>query len=84
VAQSWISFGPDLEPLAHQARQQAGTPGGRADGLLVTGSGEEVAARLAEAASSAGGFCALEQVLGEERRPVFVRAAAVRFVADAP
>jgi hypothetical protein len=81
MANSWISFGPDLEPLASRSRQEAGIQPVRRDGLLVAGASAEVAARLAEAAQGTG-WCALEVVTGGERQPVYVNARAARFVID--
>jgi hypothetical protein len=81
MATSWISFGPDLEPLVSESRLKAETPPLRRDGLAVAGACEEVAAKLAEATERSGGWCALERVTDAgERQTVYVNAHAVRFV----
>ena len=79
---SWISFGPDLEPLESEARRGAQTPPTRRDGVCVSGTPEEVVTKLVEASMS-GGWCRLEEVpeLGD-RRPVFVTARAARLVIE--
>jgi hypothetical protein len=85
MATSWISFGPDLEPLESEARRGAQTPPPRRDGVLVSGAAEEVVAKLVEAAGTSGAWCELEQVLEDGgRRPVFVNARAARLVAEQP
>lgn len=83
MATSWITFGPDLEPLESEARRGAQTAPRRRDGVRVSGEAEEVVANLVEAAAVSGGWCRLEEVLEEGgRRPIFVNAAAARLVAD--
>jgi hypothetical protein len=83
AAASWLSFGPDLEPMEHEARRGARTLGPRRDSLLVAGTSEEVVAKLVEACQTTAGWCEVDQVLedGTHRR-AFVNAAAVRWVAD--
>jgi hypothetical protein len=81
MASSWISFGPDLEPMASLARRQEGPPQARRDGLSVVGSSAEVTAKLA----GAGGWCLLELSGGDDPpRAVHVNASTVRFVVDEP
>ena len=85
MATSWISFGPDLEPLESEARREAKTATRRRDGIAVSGAAQEVVAKLVEAAGTSGAWCQFEQVLDEGgRRPVFVNAGAVRFVTEEP
>jgi hypothetical protein len=80
---SWISFGPDLEPLESEARRGVQTPPRRRDGVRVGGAAEDVVARLAEAAGASGAWCRFDQVLDDGgRRPVFVNAGAARLVAE--
>lgn len=80
---SWISFGPDLEPLESEARRGAQTPPRRRDGVRVSGAAEDVVARLVEAAGTSGAWCRFDQVRDDGgRRPVFVNAGAVRLVAE--
>ena len=83
AAASWLSFGPDLEPMEHEARRGTRTLGPRRDSLLVAGTSEEVVAKLVEASVATAGWCELDQVLedGTHRR-AFVNAAAVRWVSD--
>jgi hypothetical protein len=77
MATSWISFGPDLEPIESELRRGAGTPARRIDGIRVAGSAEEVAAALSD------GWCRFEQVLDDgERRPVYLNGAAARLVTE--
>jgi hypothetical protein len=84
MASTWISFGPDLEPLTSESRRHAGTPLPRRDGLLVTGEPAEVAARLADALKTSEGWCELETPDGGgPRKVVHVNARTVRFVAPA-
>jgi hypothetical protein len=81
MATSWISFGPDLEPLESESRRGAQTPPRRRDGVRVSGDAEDVAAKLAEAAGTSAAWCRLEEVLEDGgRRPVFVNARAARLV----
>jgi hypothetical protein len=83
MATSWISFGPDLEPLESEARRGAQTPAARRDGVLVSGAAEDVVARLAEAAATSAGWCRFEQILEDGgRRAVFVNVGAVRLVTE--
>lgn len=83
MATTWISFGPDLEPLETEARRGAQTAPRRRDGLWVNGDAEQVVASVAEAAAVSGGWCRLEEILENGgRRSVFVNAAAARLVAD--
>lgn len=80
---SWISFGPDLEPLESEARRGAQTAPSRRDGISVSGPAEEVATKLIEACGSSAAWCRFEQVLEDgRRRPVYVNGNAVRFVAE--
>ena len=83
VAASWLSFGPDLEPMEHEARRGARTLGPRRDSLLVAGTSETVVAKLVEAHRTTAGWCELDQVCpdGTHRR-AYVNAAAVRWVSD--
>jgi hypothetical protein len=83
AAASWLSFGPDLEPMEHEARRGARTLGPRRDSLLVAGTSEEVVAKLVEAHRTTAGWCEVDEVLpdGVHRR-AFVNAAAVRWVSD--
>ena len=85
MATSWISFGPDLEPMESEVRGAAGRASPRRDGLSVIGSGEEVVSQLAEAAGVGNGWCALvERLQDGDERTVYVNAAAVRLVVDEP
>jgi hypothetical protein len=80
---SWISFGPDLEPMASETRGAAQIPAPRRDGLSVTGTSEEVVFKLVQAAGANGGWCELEEVVApDRRRTIFVNGAAVRLVVD--
>jgi len=83
AAASWLSFGPDLEPMEHEARRGARTLGPRRDSLLVAGSSDEVVAKLVEAQRATGGWCEFDHVRedGTHRR-AYVNAAAVRWVSD--
>jgi hypothetical protein len=84
VATTWISFGPDLEPLESESRRGAQTLPRRRDGIRVAGDAEEVVASLVEAAAVSGGWCRLEEILEDGgRRPVYVNAAVARLVAGA-
>jgi hypothetical protein len=81
MATSWISFGPDLEPLESESRRGAQTPPRRRDGVRVSGTAEDVVAKLADAAATPGAWCRLEEILDDGgRRPVFVNARAARLV----
>jgi hypothetical protein len=83
MATSWISFGPDLEPLESEARRGAQTPPRRRDGVRVIGTAEEVVASLVEAAGTSGAWCRFDEVLEDGgRRPVFVNAGAARLVIE--
>ena len=83
MATSWISFGPDLEPLESEARRGAQTPRRRRDGVCVSGAAEEVVARLAEAAGISCGWSRFDEVLEDgSLRPIFVNAAAARLVTE--
>ena len=83
MATSWISFGPDLEPLESEARRGAQTPPRRRDGVSVSGAAEEVVTKLVEAAGASGGWCRFDEVLEDGgRRAIFLNAGAVRLVAD--
>jgi hypothetical protein len=83
MACSLLYFGPDLEPLASESRRASRFAGARRDAVAVDGPSDEVAAKLIAAQSAAGGWCELEQLVGDgERRRIFVNAATVRFVAD--
>ena len=78
---SFVSFGPDLEPLEEEARRGARSAGPRRDGIAVTGAAAEVVEKLRLAQASHGGWCELEQVVdGAEHRPAWVNAATVRLV----
>jgi hypothetical protein len=80
---SWISFGPDLEPLESEARRGARTATSRRDGISVSGPVDEVATKLIEACGSASAWCRFEQVLEDSQpRPVYVNGSAVRFVVE--
>jgi hypothetical protein len=80
---SWISFGPDLEPMASESRGAAQRPEPRRDGLSVDGTGEEVVSKLVRAAGAKVGWCELEEVVAvDRRRTVHVNCAAVRLVVD--
>jgi hypothetical protein len=83
AAASWLSFGPDLEPMEHEARRGARTLGPRRDSLLVAGTSAEVVAKLVEAERSTAGWCELDQVLDDgTHRTAYVNATAVRWVSD--
>jgi hypothetical protein len=83
MATSWISFGPDLEPLESESRRGAQTPGRRRDGISVSGAPEELVARLVEAAGASAGWCRFDEALEDGvSRPVFVNAGAVRMIAE--
>jgi hypothetical protein len=83
MATSWISFGPDLEPLESEARRGAQTMPGRRDGVRVSGGAEEVVAKLVEAAGTSAGWCRFDEALEDgTRRPVFVNARAARLVSE--
>ena len=83
AAASWLTFGPDLEPMEYESRRGAQALGPRRDSLLVAGSSVEVVAKLVEAERATAGWCEVEQVLtdGTHRR-AYVNAAAVRWVSD--
>jgi hypothetical protein len=82
-AASWLSFGPDLEPMEYESRRGAQALGPRRDGLLVAGTGEELVAQFVDSQGASGGWCAVDQVLDDgTRRRAFVNAAAVRWVSD--
>jgi hypothetical protein len=83
MATSWISFGPDLEPLESESRRGAQTPPRRRDGVRVSGGAEDVVAKLVAAASTPGAWCRLEEVLEDGgRRPVFVNPGVARMVVE--
>jgi hypothetical protein len=83
MATSWISFGPDLEPLESEARRGAQTPPRRRDGVCVSGAAEEVVARLVESLGTSCGWSLFDEVLEDGgRHPVFVNAAAARLVTE--
>jgi hypothetical protein len=85
MATSWITFGPDLEPLESEARRGAQTPPRRRDGVMVSGAAEEVVAGLVEATRTSAAWCQLEQILEDgHRRPVFVNARAARLITEEP
>jgi hypothetical protein len=80
---SWISFGPDLEPLESESRGGSQRPAARRDGVSVSGTSDEVVSKLVHASGTTGGWCELEQVLGHgRRRAVYVNVAAARIVVD--
>ncbi len=82
MASSWLYFGPDLEPLASESRRASRFAGSRRDAVAVDGASDEVTAKLI-AAQSGGGWCELQQLVGDdERRRIYVNAATVRFVVD--
>jgi hypothetical protein len=83
MATSWISFGPDLEPLESESRRGAQTPPRRRDGVCVSGAAEEVVASLVEAVGSSCGWSQFDEVLEDGgRHPIFVNARAVRLVTE--
>jgi hypothetical protein len=83
MASSFLYFGPDLEPLESESRRASRFAGARRDAVCVDGASDEVVAKLIAAQSAAGGWCELEQLVGDsERTRIFVNAAMVRFVAD--
>jgi hypothetical protein len=83
AAASWLTFGPDLEPMEYESRRGAQALGPRRDSLLVAGSSAEVVAKLVEAQRATGGWCEVEQVLADgTHRRAYVNASAVRWVAD--
>jgi hypothetical protein len=80
---SWISFGPDLEPLESESRGGSQRPAARRDGVRVSGTSDDVVFKLVQASGTTGGWCELEQVLGDgRRRAVYVNGAAARFIFD--
>jgi len=83
AAASWLTFGPDLEPMEYESRRGARAAGPRRDSLLVAGSSGEIVAKLVEAQHATAGWCEVDQVLpdGTHRR-AYVNAAAVRWVSD--
>jgi hypothetical protein len=82
VTESWISFGPDLEPMSSQARRMEGPPLPRRDGLKVLGTAQEVAEQLGSGSVNAGGWCELQA--GDPPHAVHVNAKLVRFVVEVP
>lgn len=83
MATSWISFGPDLEPLESESRRGAQTPPRRRDGVRVSGPAEDVVAKLVAAAGTPGGWCHLEEILEDGgRRPVFLNPRVARLVVE--
>jgi hypothetical protein len=82
---SWISFGPDLEPLALESRRMAAVAAPRQDGLLVVGEPSDIVSALARACVEDNGWCELRCVIGDgAQRPVHVQARHARFVVAAP
>jgi hypothetical protein len=82
MATSWISFGPDLEPLESDSRRGAQAAPRRRDGVRVTGEPEEVVAKLVDALGASAGWCRLDEVLDDGGlRPIFVHADLARVVA---
>jgi hypothetical protein len=80
---SWISFGPDLEPLESEARRGAHAAAPRRDGVSVSGTSHDVVSKLIQASGATAGWCELEQVLADDRRrAVYVNGAAARLVID--
>jgi len=80
---SWISFGPDLEPLESESRRGAQTPPRRRDGVRVSGAAEEVVAALVEAESNSCGWSRFDEVLEDGGvHAIFVNARAVRMVIE--
>jgi hypothetical protein len=85
MATSWISFGPDLEPLESEARRGAQTAPVRRDGVRVSGAAEDVVAQLIEAIGASAAWCRLEEAPADgDSRPVFVNAGAARLVIEDP
>jgi hypothetical protein len=83
AAASWLSFGPDLEPMEHETRRGIRALGPRRDSLLVAGASADVVAKLVEAQRQTAGWCELDQVLDDgTHRTAYVNAAAVRWVSD--
>jgi hypothetical protein len=83
MASSSLYFGPDLEPLERESRRASEFAGKRRDAVAVDGAADEVTAKLIAAQSAAGGWCELQQLVGDdERRRIYVNAATVRFVVD--
>ena len=81
---TWLSFGPDLEPLESESRRRAQAPGPREDGLLVTGEPGAVAEILAEACASTEGWCQLDRLTADGgTETVHVQARLVRWVSPA-
>lgn len=74
-----ISFGPDQPPHEDTDSAVRGPTGAQPDVLIVAEGLEEVAADLG---GPEGGWAALTEIRGEERRRVVVNARAVRFVAE--
>ena len=84
TAAAWLSFGPDLEPLASESRMRAQASGPREDGLLIAGEAGQIADILAEACASKEGWCTLDRVMGDGvTEPVHVQAGLVRWVSPA-
>jgi hypothetical protein len=83
MAISWITFGPDLEPLESESRRGAQTPPRRRDAVRVSGAAEEVVAKLVDAVGASAGWCRVDQ-LSEDggRRAVYVNAGVARLVAE--
>ena len=83
MASSLLYFGPDLEPLESESRRASRFAGARRDAVAVAGASDEVVAKLIAAQAAAGGWCELQECVGDgERRRIYVNAATVRFVTD--
>jgi hypothetical protein len=83
MASSLLYFGPDLEPLERESRRASQLAVARRDAVAVDGASDEVAAKLIAAQEAAGGWCELQQLVGDgERRRIYVNAATVRLCVD--
>jgi hypothetical protein len=83
MARSLLYFGPDLEPLERESRRASNLAGARRDAVVVDGASDDVAAKLIAAQAEAGGWCELQELVGDdEPRRIYVNAATVRFVVD--
>jgi hypothetical protein len=81
MASSLLYFGPDLEPLERESRRASQLAGARRDAVAVEGASDEVVAKLIAAQEAAGGWCELQELVGDgDRRSIYVNAATVRFV----
>jgi hypothetical protein len=81
MATTWISFGPDLEPIESELRREARTPSRRVDGLRVKGEPDDVVAKLIEACATSAGWCRFEEIDDEgQSQAVYVNGNLVRVV----